>query len=111
MFESAIQAVLQCCISLLPALFVAVHHSLILRAENMAEKQQWVSRLRIHTKAAKEQPPLPPPANEAADKGPDASAAESESDTSGAEDSKRREESEAEVGSSSPLNSSFWLHH
>ncbi|CAI5482799.1 unnamed protein product [Closterium sp. Yama58-4] len=42
---------------------VVVHQSLILRADNMAEKQQWVARLRSHTKAFKEAPPPPPPSS------------------------------------------------
>lgn len=39
----------------------AVHHNLVLRADNVAEKNQWVSRLRMHTKAAKDTKDAPPP--------------------------------------------------
>jgi len=39
--------------------YPAVHHSLVLRADNLAEKNQWVSRLRMHVKG-QGAPPSPP---------------------------------------------------
>ncbi|GJP35777.1 hypothetical protein CLOM_g20304 [Closterium sp. NIES-68] len=55
---------------------VKVHNSLILRADSLAEKQQWVQRLRSHTKAFKEAPSPPPEA--AGGEGDDAGGADGE---------------------------------
>jgi len=47
---------------------LAVHHNLVLRADNVAEKNQWVARLRMHTRGAKDPkdaPPLRPPSRRA----------------------------------------------
>ncbi|GJP31193.1 hypothetical protein CLOM_g9880 [Closterium sp. NIES-68] len=58
---------------------VKVHQSLILRADNMAEKQQWVARLRSHTKAFKDAPPPPPASGDAENRAEDGGGREGDS--------------------------------